>query len=525
VTQLGTAGITPRLRCAIYTRKSTDEGLDQDFNSLDAQREAAEAYIASQRHEGWLALAERYDDGGFTGGNMDRPALKRLMADIEAGKVDVVVVYKIDRLTRSLFDFAEIANLFERRKVTFVAVTQPFNTSTSIGRLLLHVLLSFAQFEREMISERTRDKMSAARKKGKWIGGRPPLGYDVVDARLVTNEDEAAQVRAIFVLYLEERSLLRVAETLNDRGWRMKSWTTRRGKVRDGNPWDKAGIHRVLTNATYIGKIEYRGERYPGQHDAIVDEETFARVAAVLESRTKGRAFDSRNDYGFLLRGLIRCTACGSVMTSSSSKKAGTVYRYYCCTAVARRGRDKCPVRSVPADAIEPFVVERIHSLGRNPSLVDSIVAEVERSEDASATAELAQEERRLGVEYEKIRVEAKQALGILSEQRGGAGELIRERLAELDERAGQIQRRLTEIRDSLTAAAQQVFTRSHIASALAMFVPVWEALSPHEKSRVLHLLLEGIDYDAAAGELAFRFSPLGIKLLALEANESSVAS
>jgi site-specific DNA recombinase len=509
--------LVARLRCAIYTRKSTDEGLDQDFNSLDAQREAGEAFITSQRHEGWVALPERYDDGGYSGGNMDRPALKRLTADIEGGKVDVVVIYKLDRLTRSLMDFAEIANLFERKKVTFVAVTQPFNTSTSIGRLLLHILLSFAQFEREIISERTRDKMSAARRKGKWIGGRPPLGYDVVDAKLVVNEDEAAQIRAVFALYLQERSLLRVAEILNERGWRMKSWTTRKGKVRPGSQWDKAGIQRVLISALYIGKIVYHNESYPGEHAAIIDVETFERVAAILASRTKGWAFDVRNDHGFLLRGLIRCTACGSCMTSSSTNKRGTIYRYYCCTSVARRGRDKCPVRSVPAEAIERFVVGRIQGLGRDPALVDAVITEVERNQDANATGELAREERRLGVEYEQLRVEVKQALATLSQQTGGDGQLVRDHLAELDERARQIQERLTEIRQALTVAEQRLFTRSDISSALGMFVPVWGALSPREQARILHLLVERIEYDRTGGELEIHFLPVGIRVLAGE--------
>src|SRR5690554_280558 len=216
----------PTLRCAIYTRKSTEDGLEQEFNSLDAQRDAGEAYIASQKSEGWVCLPDKYDDGGFTGGNMDRPALQRLLADIEAGKVDCIVVYKVDRLSRSLIDFSKIMDVLERHKVSFVSVTQQFNTSTSMGRLMLNVLLSFAQFEREMISERTRDKIAATRRKGKWTGGCPMLNYDVVEGggRLRVNEDEAARVRDIFDLYLDRQSLLATSTELEARGWTTKQW-------------------------------------------------------------------------------------------------------------------------------------------------------------------------------------------------------------------------------------------------------------------------------------------------------------
>jgi site-specific DNA recombinase len=227
----------PGVRYAIYTRKSTEEGLEQEFNSLDAQRESGEAYIKSLTHEGWICLTDRYDDGGFTGGNMDRPALRRLLADIEAGKIDCVVVYKVDRLSRSLLDFARMMETFEKHRVAFVSVTQQFNTATSMGRLVLNVLLSFAQFEREIISERTRDKIAAARRKGKWSGGHPILGYDVdTNKKLLVNADEAVRVRAIFDLYLQRESLLAVVQELANRGWLNKRWTTRKGHERGGQP-------------------------------------------------------------------------------------------------------------------------------------------------------------------------------------------------------------------------------------------------------------------------------------------------
>jgi site-specific DNA recombinase len=256
----------PVVRCAVYTRKSTDEGLAQEFNSLDAQREAAEAYISSQRHEGWALVSTGYDDGGFSGANMDRPALRRLLADIDAGKIDCVVVYKLDRLSRSLLDFVRIMEAFEKRGVSFVSVTQQFNTNASLGRLLLNILLSFAQFEREMIAERTRDKMSAARRRGKWVGGIPVLGYDVDPrgGKLAVNETEAEQVRAIFNLYREYRSLIPVVRELNQRGWTTKSWATKEGREHRGQSFTKNALYRLLTNVIYVGQVNHKGYLFTG---------------------------------------------------------------------------------------------------------------------------------------------------------------------------------------------------------------------------------------------------------------------
>lgn len=242
-------------RCAIYTRKSTDEGLERDFNSLNAQRECAEAYIKSQQQELWTAVLDKYDDGGFTGANIERPALRRLLADIEAGKIDCVVVYKVDRLSRSLLDFARIMEVFEKRNVSFVSVTQQMNTTTPMGRLTLNVLFSFAQFEREVISERTRDKMVAARRKGKWTGGTPPLGYDAdpVTRKLVVNEVEAKQVKTIFKLFTETESLAETLKEIRERGLRTKSWTTRDEKQRVGTFFNRPSLTHLLKNVLYVG--------------------------------------------------------------------------------------------------------------------------------------------------------------------------------------------------------------------------------------------------------------------------------
>ena len=280
------------MRCAIYTRKSSEEGLAQEFNSLDAQRESAEAYILSQRQAGWTALGERYDDGGYTGADLERPALQRLLADIEAGRSDCVVVYKVDRLSRSLLDFARLIGFFDKRGVNLVSVTQQFNTTTSLGRLTLNILLSFAQFEREIIAERTRDKMSAARRKGKWVGGIPVLGYDVAPGggRLVVNEEEAAQVHTIFGLYLEHGALHPVLSEIHKRQWTTKRWTTKDGKVHHGRPFDDQNLQRLLGNVIYAGKVRYQEQTYAGEHAAIVEEGVWAKVQTTLQKSERVRA-------------------------------------------------------------------------------------------------------------------------------------------------------------------------------------------------------------------------------------------
>lgn len=272
------------VNCAIYTRKSTEEGLSQAFNSLQAQREAGEAYTASQREQGWVALPERYDDGGFTGANMERPALNRLLADIDAGRINCVLVYKVDRLSRSLLDFARILDRFEQQGVSFVSVTQQFNTSLSLGRLTLNMLLSFAQFEREMIAERTRDKMAAARRKGKWVGGIPVLGYDVAaeGGKLVVNGAEAQQVRKIFELYLKNGSVTEMLRRLSHDGWTTKHWITKSGKLQGGNPFNKSTLRALLSNVVYIGQVRCNGELYQGEHEAIVDRELWNDVNRLL---------------------------------------------------------------------------------------------------------------------------------------------------------------------------------------------------------------------------------------------------
>jgi len=360
----GTTNGVKAIRCGIYTRKSTEEGLDQEFNSLHAQREAGEAYIASQKEAGWKALPDHYDDGGFSGGNLDRPALQRLLADIEARRVDCVVVYKVDRLSRSLLDFARVIDRFDQRSVSFVSVTQQFNTTSSLGRLTLNILLSFAQFEREIIGERTRDKMSAARRKGKWVGGTPVLGYDVDPGggRLVVNEKEARRVREIFGLYQTHRSLLKVLAELGTRRWRNKSWKSKRGIEHVGRPFMPTTLRNLLTNAIYAGKVEHRGTIYPGEHAPIIELSLWEELNAEIGTCRRQRSDLVRTNQNALLAGLLFCQSCQRPMIATYTAKGGRRFRYYVCQAARQNGWDSCPTKSVAAALIEDTVVAQLRT-------------------------------------------------------------------------------------------------------------------------------------------------------------------
>jgi len=428
---------TPRVRCAIYTRKSTEEGLEQEFNSLDAQREAAEAFIISQRHEGWTVMPQRYDDGGFSGGTMDRPALERLLHDVENHRVDCVVVYKVDRLSRSLLDFAKIIEVFDRNGVSFVSVTQQFNTSTSMGRLILNVLLSFAQFEREIIGERIRDKVAAAKRKGKFTGGTPPLGYDVdpEKTRLVVNPDEARLVRHIFKRFAEIGSPLTVADELNKKGMTTKAWMTKNGTFREGKPWNKTHIYRVLYNRTYLGEVIHKDKTYPGEHEAIVTRELWQRAHAVIENNKRHRSQHVRAKAPALLKGIIRCGACDRAMSPVSTGTAHKNYRYYTCGRASKTGHSNCPVRSVPAGDIEGAVIQQLRAIFKSPEMIAQT--------------------------YQATRLlEAEELEGL------GAGKLEME--------------------------AQPVSERD-VAESLRRLDPIWDELFPLEQSRIVQLLVERV--------------------------------
>ncbi len=436
----------PIVRCALYTRQSVTDGKDQAFSSLDAQREAAEAYVLSQRARGWTAVADRYDDAGLSGATTDRPALQRLLEDVEAGRIDCVVVYKIDRLSRSIADFVQLMDRFEQHDVTFAAVTQQFDTSTSVGRLTLNLLTCFSQFERETIAERTRDKMHAARKRGRWTGGPPPLGYDVAPegGRILVNKAEAKRVRATFQLYLEIGTLTGTVQEMNRRGWRTKAWRTRGGRVRDGARWSKAALRRMLVNPVYIGRMPLKDEHFEGNHEGILDRSLFQRVQDQLakNAHAPGQRVGGRQGKA-LLTGLLRCGPCGRIMSPTHTTTRGKRYRYYVCGKTRAEGRATCPSPSVPAHQIERLVVDQIRAIGQDPELQARVL------------------------------------------------EAVREQDVEVDP--------------------------ADLRRALGLFDPVWDVLHAEEQRRVVHLLVEGIRYDGAAGTVALTFRATGIRALSEE--------
>jgi len=348
-----------KLRCAVYTRKSSEEGLEQEFNSLDAQREACEAYIASQRSEGWVLIRDQYDDGGISGGTLERPALQRLLSHIDDGLVDVVVVYKIDRLSRSLMDFSKLVEVFDRNNDTFVSVTQSFNTTTSMGRLTLNILLSFAQFEREVTAERIRDKVKASRMKGIFMGGNPPYGYKPKDRRLMIDEEEAKNVRWIFSRFLEIGSATELA----------RDATRRDIRTPRGNAMSKNFLYRILNNPVYIGEAVHKGTGYAGEHQRLIDQKTWDRVHSILQESPRLRAANTRSETPALLKGLLYGED-GAAFSPTHTRKDDRLYRYYVSQTVLKHGAGKCTVARVPAAEIEAAVIDQIRGMLRAPEVV-----------------------------------------------------------------------------------------------------------------------------------------------------------
>jgi len=364
----------PNLRCAIYTRKSSEEGLEQDFNSLDAQREACAAFIQSQRHEGWTLIPGSYDDGGVSGGTMNRPALQRLLEDIEQGLVDVVVVYKVDRLTRSLSDFARIVEIFDKKGVSFVSVTQQFNTTSSMGRLTLNVLLSFAQFEREVTGERIRDKFAASRRKGIFMGGNIPLGYDLDNRRLVINEADADLVRRLFSRYLELGCATRLKAELDREGLRSRARISQTGRPLGGTPYSRGMLYYILKNRVYIGEAVHKGISHPGEHQPIIDEETFRRVQVLIGANRRIHVTKSRSAEPSPLAGLV-FDHLGRRLTPRHSNRRGLRYRYY-VSGPAQDLADAAPARAVRVTAhdLEQVVTDQLGRLIGDPGRLSTVL-------------------------------------------------------------------------------------------------------------------------------------------------------
>lgn len=489
-------GIAPKVRCAIYTRKSTEEGLDQEFNSLDAQREAAEAYIVSQMHEGWIALPDQYNDGGYSGGNTERPGLKKLLAQIEDGHVDCVVVYKVDRLSRSLMDFAQIIDLFEKNGATFVSVTQSFNTTSSMGRLTLNILLSFAQFEREIIGERIRDKVAASKKKGKYTGGMPVLGYDVDRSikRLVVNEEEAQLVRFIFEEFVKMGSATKLAQKLNRLGHKTKSWTTLKGKHRPGRSWNKGHLYKLLNNRLYIGQVVHKDKHYPGEHDAIIGLTIWKNAKKILSENCKVRGNKSRSKTHALLKGIIRCGNCDMAMGPTFTRKNGKQYRYYLCVNAAKNGYATCPICTVAAGEIEGAVIDQLRAIFRSPEMIAQTYRAAKQKE---------------GDEIERLRGKKKSMAKNLGELRATATDLLKapdnksdglasldtfaENLTKINVEIEEAEKKLTDIIATLTTLEAEAITENQVKQSLGQIDLIWDELFPGEQTRIVQLLVEKV--------------------------------
>ncbi len=502
--------VPPTVRCAVYTRKSTDENLDSDFNSLDAQREAGESYVKSQRHQGWVVLPERYDDGAYSGATLERPALQRLLADVHAGRVNAIVVYKIDRLSRSLLDFARLMEELEQNEVSLVSVTQQFNTSTSMGSLVMHILLSFAQFEREVTAERIRDKIAAEKRRGRYLGGVPPLGYDVDRERrcLVVVPDEAELVCLIFRRFLEIGSVVALIRELNDNGHTTKSWTTKKGKVRPGRPWNKAHIYRLLTNPTHIGLIKHKDKRYPGLHEAIVEQSVWDKVQTALSGSALPRVQASRSRTPALLKGIIRCGHCGTSMGVTFSRKNGREYRYYLCLRANQQGYATCPLKTVSAGTVENAVTMQLRKMLRSPAEV-AVVLHTMQEREGTVRRKLAGEKQRLVGRIEVIKDEASRLLG---GKLDNDNRFVREELARLERKRAEMEEKLRSVERDLDSSIRNEIPTETVAVELARLNDLWDELFPAEQERIVRLLVEEVVVHADHLEVAVR--PAGLRAI-----------
>lgn len=503
------------LLCAVYTRKSTDENLNSDFTSLDSQREYCSAFIKSREGEGWRLHPENYTDPGFSGGNLDRPGLKKLVADAQQGKFQIVVCYKYDRLSRNTKDFLHVLEIFDRHGVHFVSVTQPIDTTSSVGRLMRSILVDFAQFEREMISERTRDKLAGMAKKGKRTGGHPILGYNIDQDKkgLFVNREEAKQVLEMFRTYLKTKSLSATARALNERGYCMKRWTARNGNNRGGRHFNKATVFNLLRNPLYIGRIVHCGKVYPGEHKAILPEKLFDAVGALLKKNGNGEVHKNGYEvkHNYLLRGLLRCVSCGSAMTPHACyNRVKKRFFYYRCISVNKMDKTACKVRSVPAKAVEDHVIRRLSVLSENRGLVQKVVEKARAMSNHDLPVR--REERRVQMmELSRTESGLKNLMGHMAQEDPSSprrtrflGEMdalmakekeVRERLAKLDEEIADLEKR------QIDAAVVQ--------RNLANFVKVFERLNDSEKRELMHLLIRHVSYDRERSSLTIALNPL----------------
>ena len=483
----------------VYTRKSTDAQLEKEVHSLSVQRASAESFIESQKHRGWFCLDERFDDNNISGGTLDRPALRRAMKLIKKGKVKVVVVNRLDRISRSLSQFLELTAFFEEYGVALVSVTQNINTGDAMGRLMLSIIISFAEFERELIRERVTERMHASRKNGQFIGGRPVLGYNIKPEgrELEVDKIEAIRVHEIFALYLELRSVKATAQELKRRGWHNKKWVTREGKVSGGNPFSPNGLHHLLTNPIYIGKVTLKGEVFDGKHDALMDPELFQQVQTMLAKNSVIDGARKRNRHSALLKGLLYCTACDTPFEHTYTKKKNRMYRYYTCSHKRREGANTCPSPSLPAGEIEELVISQILSVGTDPNLQDMVysqladVVEKKSKEHAQQKKTAKQQLTRLHRELESSRqFDASVSMIRLLESKIQDAENLLETLER--------------------ATPPQMPEKREIIVALQNMKTLWPSFNKGEKCAFIKTLIQRVDYDAVEENITLHFTDEG---------------
>jgi site-specific DNA recombinase len=485
------------LRCAIYTRKSTSAGLEQEFNSLDAQYEACVAYL--QRQPGWALVATRYDDGGFTGANVDRPAFQRLLADIDARRIDVVLVYKVDRLSRSLLDFASVIERFHARGAAFVSITQNFSTADAMGRLTLNMLMSFAEFEREMIGERTRDKIAASRRKGKWTGGPVPLGYTACAKKLIVDAPGAAIVRDVFALYHDHRSALAVVRTLHQRGQLPRT---------GARPWTTKNVLAILKNPIYAGYVRSDGESYRGEHEALVDDALFERTQALLAAATHVRVPAVRNPE-YLLRGLLRCACCDSLFTPASSIKGNKTHRYYRSNQRDKQGREACRSGPLAAAALEDYVLDRVRAAIADGQLAIDVTAAV-KVRLAARRAALAVDREQLRACVAKLSSEIRPLVDAVATASAPIRPHLEARLQQASDELACANARLADVERDLTDLDAVEIEAAWVASCLADFRSIWDVLTLDNRTRLLRAVVDRVVVDEAANELHVYMADLG---------------
>ena len=462
------------IRCAIYTRKST-EPLDQEFNSLDAQRESAENYIKSQKINGWKLLPEHYDDGGFSGGNTERPALKRLMADIEAGKIDVIVLYKIDRLSRSILDFMNMAEFFEKHNVSFVSVTQDINTSTSSGRMMLNILMTFSEYERDVITERIRDKIAGAKRRGKFCGGGPVLGFDAKDKRLIVNNLESKIVKEAFTIYSKLGSGHEVARALNRKGYRTKQWTSKRGRRHTGRQFTPKGIYRILSNPLYIGKVQHNGNIYDGEQDAIIDMKLWDKVQYLLKENSRRDRGSHQNAIASPFKGLLTCGYCGGAFGITYTKKKNRRYMYYLCIKDNDRADHECPLRRLSAGDVDKIILKQLARIFRTPSMLVKLYDEL-RERESMHQKELLARKTELEAELQTVREQIRSGGDVVS---------LRPQFSDLEDQVNAVKNEL--------ASLGEIYSAHELTDACGSIERIWEALFPAERYKLAHQIIDKI--------------------------------